>query len=126
MDRTAVITKMYRDYLAAHDRLVAGTSPADIPELAAFSELMDDATVFRFPSLHVELVGRHAIEQFMVDARQTLNLRETSEQIIEHGNLVISFNRTSMNGAEGDDLTPVVAVFQFDGDRLAEFWGFAG
>ena len=126
MDRTNVIKQMYQGYLDAHDRLVAGTKPSDIPELAAFSARMDEETVFSFHSPQLELRGREAIEQFMVEARQTVGLRETSEQVFGHGNLVVSLNRTSLTGSEGDDGFPVVAVFQFDGDRVSGFWGFAG
>ena len=45
--------------------------------------------------------------------------------MFEHGNLVVSFNRSSVNGSEGETSFPVVAVFQFDGDRISGFWGFA-
>ena len=117
---------MYQGYLDAHDQLVAGTKPSDIPELAAFSARMDGNTVFHFPSLGLELRGGDAVDQFMVEIRQNLGLRETSEQVVEHGNLVISFNRTTMGGTGGDAGTPVVAVFQFDGERVSGFWGFAG
>ena len=126
MDRTTVVKEMYQGYLDAHDLLVAGTKPSDIPELAAFSARMDEATVFNFPSLKLELRGREAIEQFMVEARQSLGVRETPERMFEHGNLVVSFNRSSLTGSEGDASFPVVAVFQFDGDRVSGFWGFAG
>jgi ketosteroid isomerase-like protein len=126
MDRTSVVTQMYQGYLDAHELLVAGTNPSDIPELAAFSARMDEDTVFRFPSLQLELRGREAIDQFMVDARQSLGLRETSERVFEHGDLVVSLNRSSFTGSEGDASLPVVAVFQFDGDRVSGFWGFAG
>ena len=126
MDRTTVVTQMYTGYLDAHDLLVAGTMPSDVPELAAFSARMDENTVFHFQSLQLELRGREAIEQFMVEARQTVGLRETSERVFEHGNLVVSLNRTQMTGSDGDTSFPVVAVFQFDGDRVSGFWGFAG
>ena len=126
MERTNVVKEMYQGYLDAHDLLVAGTKPSDIPELAAFSSRMDEDTVFNFQSLQLELRGREAIEQFMVEVRQTVGVRETSEQVLEHGNLVVSLNRSSMTGREGDDSVPVVAVFQFDGDRVSAFWGFAG
>ena len=125
-DRTTVIKQMYQAYLDAHDRLVAGTKPSDIPELAAFSARMDEDTVFHFQSLQLELHGREAIEQFMVESRQSLGLRETPEQVFEHGSLVVSLNRSTLAGSEGDASFPVVAVFQFDGDRVAGFWGFAG
>ena len=126
MDRTSVVKQMYQGYLDAHDLLVAGTKPSDIPELAAFSARMDEDTVFYFQSLQLELRGREAIEQFMVEARQTVGVRETSERVFEHGNLVVSLNRSSLTGSEGDASFPVVAVFQFDGDRVSGFWGFAG
>ncbi|HEX2576964.1 MAG TPA: nuclear transport factor 2 family protein [Aquihabitans sp.] len=126
MDRTAVIQRMYQGYLDAHDLLVAGTAPSDIPAVAAFSERLDDDTVFTFESLGLELRGRDAIERFMVEVRQTMGLREASERVVEHGDLVVSFNRTSLNADEGDASTPVVAVFQFDGPRVTKFWGFAG
>ena len=87
---------------------------------------MDEDTVFHFQSLQVELRGRDAIEQFMVEARQTVGVRKTSEQVFEHGNLVISLNRSTLTGSKGDATFPVVAVFQFDGDRVSGFWGFAG
>jgi hypothetical protein len=61
----------------------------------------------------------------MVEARQNLGVRETSERVIEHGDLVVSFNRSTMTGSEGEGGFPVVAVFQFDGDRISAFWGFA-
>ena len=125
MERTTVVKEMYQGYLDAHDLLVAGTKPSDIPELAAFSARMDEATVFHFQSLGLELRGREAIEQFMVEARQTLGVRETPERMFEHGNLVVSFNRSSLTGSEGETSFPVVAVFQFDGDRISGFWGFA-
>ncbi len=124
MDRTEVIEQMYRGYLDAHELLVAGTSPRDIPELAAFSARMDEDTVFRFPSLGIELRGGEAIDRFMVEARQAAGVRETPERVFEHGNLVVSLNRSVMTG--GDAGLPVVAVFRFDGDRVVEFWGFAG
>lgn len=117
--------EMYQGYLDAHDLLVAGTKPSDIPELAAFSARMDEDTVFHFQSLGLELRGREAIEQFMVEARQTLGVRETPERLFEHGNLVVSCNRSSLTGRDGDTSFPVVAVFQFDGDRISGFWGFA-
>ena len=126
MDRTSVIKQMYQGYLDAHDLLVAGTKPSDIPALAAFSARMDENTVFHFESLQLELRGREAIEHFMVEARQTVGIRETSERVFEHGNLVVSLNRSSLAGSEGDADVPVVAVFQFDGDRVSGFWGFAG
>ena len=126
MDRTTAVKQMYQGYLDAHDLLVAGTKPSDIPALAEFSARLDEDTVFHFHSLQLELRGREAIEQFMVEARQTVGLRETSERALEHGNLVVSFNRSSLTGSEGDASFPVVAVFRFDGDQVAEFWGFAG
>lgn len=126
MNRARVVEEMYRSYLDAHDLLVAGTKPSEIPELAAFSQRLDQDTVFHFESLHLELRGRDAIEQFMVGARQTVGVRETSEHVLAHGNLVVSLNRTTMTGSDGDVSVPVVAVFQFDGDRVAAFWGFAG
>lgn len=61
----------------------------------------------------------------MVEARRAFGLRETSERVSEHGDLVVSFNRSRLDGGERDG-SPVVAVFRFDGDRVAEFWGFAG
>ena len=126
MDRTSVIEQMYQGYLDAHDPLVAGTKPSDIPELAAFSARMDEDTVFHVQSLQLELRGREAIEQFMVEARQRLGVRETPERVLEHGNLVVSFNRSSLTSSDGDASFPVVAVFEFDGQRISGFWGFAG
>ena len=114
---------MYQGYLDAHDLLVAGTNPRDLPALAEFSARLDEDSVFRFPSLGLELRGRAAIEQFMVEIRQSLGLREVSERVLQHGNLVVSFNRTTRAGS--DAAVPVLAVFQFDGDRVSEFWGFA-
>ncbi len=125
MDRTTIVKEMYQGYLDAHDLLVAGTKPRDIPELAAFSARMDEATVFHFQSLGLELRGRATIEQFMVETRQNLGVRETSERMFEHGDLVVSFNRSSLTGSDGETDFPVVAVFQFDGDRISGFWGFA-
>lgn len=125
-DRTSVIKQMYQGYLDAHDLLVAGTRPSDIPGLAEFSARLDEDTVFTFQSLQLELRGREAIEQFMVEARQTVGIRETSEQVYEHGDLVVSLNRSSLTGSDGDASFPVVGVFQFDGDRVTGFWGFAG
>lgn len=126
MDRTTAVKQMYQGYLDAHDLLVAGTKPSDIPELAEFSGRLDGDTVFTFQSLQLELRGRDSIEQFMVEARQTMGIRETSERVFEHGNLVVSLNRSSLTGSEGEVSFPVVAVFQFDGDRVSEFWGFSG
>ena len=126
MDRTTVISQMYQGYLDAHDLLVAGNTPGEIPELAAFSAALGEDAAFHFPSLRLELRGRDAIEQFMVQARQTFGVRETSERVFEHGDLVVSLNRSRLDGDEGDAGSPVVAVFRFDGDRVAEFWGFAG
>jgi hypothetical protein len=117
---------MYQGYLDAHDLLVAGTKPSDIPALAAFSARMDETTVFSFQSLDLELRGREAIEQFMVEARQTFGVREAPERVFEHGDLVVSFNRQSLTGREGEAGIPVVAVFQFDGDRISGCWAFAG
>ena len=122
--RTSVVQEMYRAYLDAHDLLVAGTSPSDIPALASFSARLDEETVFRFPSLGLELQGREAIDRFMVEARQAMGLRERSEHVVEHGDLVVSFNRTSVDGADHE--VPVVAVFQFAGDQVVAFWGFSG
>lgn len=126
MDRTTVVEQMYQAYLNAHDLLVAGTSPSEIPELAEFSERMDERTVFCFQSLQLELQGREAIERFMVEVRQTVGVRETPLRVFQHGNLVVSLNRSSFAGSEGDAAVPVVAIFQFDGERVARFWGFAG
>ena len=126
MDRTNVVRQMYQGYLDAHDLLVAGTTPSDIPDLAEFSARLDEDTVFHFQSFDLELRGREAIEQFMVNTRQTVGLRETSERVVEHGNLVVSLNRTTLTGSEGDTIFPVAAVFQFDGQRVSRFWGFAG
>ena len=126
MDRTGLIAQMYQGYLDAHDLLVAGTRPGEIAELAAFSAALDEDTAFHFPSLRLELRGRDAIEQFMVETRQNLGLRETSERVFEHGDLVVSLNRTRLDGHGEDAGSPVVAVFRFDGDRVSEFWGFAG
>lgn len=123
MDRTTVVTQMYQGYLDAHEVLVAGTKPSDVPPLAAFSARLDEDTVFTFEALGLELRGREAIEQFMVEARQHLGLRETPQRTIEHGDLVISCNESTMTGR--DEPFPVVAVFQFDGDRITRFWGFA-
>ena len=125
-NRTTIIQQMYEGYLDAHDLLVAGTKPSDISALAAFSARLDEDTVFHFQSLQLELHGREAIEQFMVDARQGMGLRETSEQVFEHGNLVVSLNRSSFAGREDDAPLPVVAIFRFDGERITGFWGFAG
>ena len=61
----------------------------------------------------------------MVEARQTVGLRETSEQVLEHGDLVVSLNRL-VDRKHVDARFPVVAVFQFDGDRVSGFCGFAG
>ncbi len=124
MDRTSVVEQMYQGYLDAHDLLVAGTEPGDIPALAEFSARMDEDTVFSFDPLQLELRGRDAIEALMVDLRKDLGVRETPERVFEHGNLVVSLNRTSMTGSDAG--VPVVAVFQFDGDRVRRFWGFAG
>jgi hypothetical protein len=126
MDRTGLVSQMYQGYLDAHDLLVAGTRPGEIDALAEFSAALDEDTAFHFPSLHLELRGRDAIERFMVEARQAFGLRETSERVSEHGELVVSFNRSRLTGAEEGAGSPVVAVFRFDGDRVAEFWGFAG
>jgi ketosteroid isomerase-like protein len=126
MDRTSVIAQMYQGYLDAHDLLVAGTRPGEIPELASFSTVLSEDTAFHFPSLGLELRGRDAIEQFMVEARQAFGVRETSERVVEHGDLVVSLNRSRLTAGEEDAGAPVVAVFRFDGDRVAEFWGFAG
>ena len=60
MDRTTVIKEMYQGYLDAHDLLVAGTLPSDIPELATFSARMDEATVFSFQSLYAGVAPRQA------------------------------------------------------------------
>lgn len=124
--RAKAVEQMYQGYLDAHALLVAGTKPSDIPGLAEFSARLADDAVFTFQALGLELHGRDAIEQFMVEARQTMGLRETSERIVEHGNLVVSFNRTALTGPEGDTSLPVVAVFQFEGDQVSAFWGFAG
>src|SRR6476659_7690199 len=126
MDRTTVIDEMYRGYLDAHDLLVAGTMPSAIAQLAGFSDRMDEATVFHVQALDLELRGREAIEQFMVESRQAAGLREVPERVFEHGNLVVAFNRVTITGPEGDATVPVVAVFQFDGDRISGCWGFAG
>ena len=124
LDRTRVVEQLYQGYLEAHDLLAAGTSPGDIPELADFSARLDEDTTFHFPSLGLALRGREAIERVMVEARQHLGLRETSEQRFAHGDLVVSLNRTTTaGGAEG---APVVAVFAFDGERVTGFWGFSG
>lgn len=122
--RSRIVGEMYEAYLGAHDLLVAGTNPNEVPAIAEFSSRLDSNTVFRFPSLNLELRGREAIERFMVEVRQSIGLRETSEQVIEHGNVVVSFNRTSTSGSDG--AVPVVAVFLFDGEVVTEFWGFAG
>ncbi|WCO67051.1 hypothetical protein PO878_21405 [Iamia majanohamensis] len=126
MDRTRAITQMYQGYLDAHDQLVAGTMPADIPELAASSALLDDDTVLHFQPLQLELHGRESIERFMVEARQAFGLRETSERVVEHGDLVVSLNRSAFAGEDDAPSTAVVAVFQSSGDRISAFWGFAG
>ena len=126
MERTAVIEKMYQGYLEAHDLLVAGTVPSEIAELAEFSSRMDEETVFYVQALDLELRGRAAIEHFMVESRQTASLREVPERILEHGDLVVSFNRGTVTGAGGEASFPVVAVFRFDGDRVSGCWGFAG
>lgn len=126
MDRTTVVKRMYQGYLDAHDLLVAGTMPGEIAQLAEFSARMDDATIFRIQSLDLELRGREAIERFMVESRQTAGLREVLEQVLEHGDLVVAFNRGTITGTQGDATFPVVAVFQFDGDRISGCWGFTG
>jgi hypothetical protein len=87
---------------------------------------MDETTVFHVQALDLELRGREAIEQFMVESRQTAGVREVPERVFEHGNLVVAFNRVTITGPEGDATVPVVAVFQFDGDRISGCWGFAG
>lgn len=125
VDRTAIVKQMYEGHLDRHDLLMAGTLPSGIPELAEFYARMDENTVFHFQSLQLELRGREAIERFMIEARQTMGLRETSERVYEHGNLVVSLNRGTFAGS-GDEGLPVVALFQFDGERVAAFWGFAG
>ena len=116
---------MYQDYLDAHDELVAGTAPSNIPTLAEFSARMDDDTIFFVQSLGLELRGRTAIEQFMVDARQGAGVREVPDRIVEHGDLVVAFNTATMTDGESDTVVPVVAVFKFDGDRVTGCWGFA-
>jgi hypothetical protein len=126
MERTMVIEEMYQGYLDAHDLLVAGTMPSAIAQLAGFSERMDETTVFHVQALDLELRGREAIEQFMVESRQTAGVREVPERVFEHGNLVVAFNRVTITGPEGDATFPVAAVFQFDGDRISGCWGFAG
>ena len=126
MDRTTLIEQMYQGYLDAHHLLVAGTVPSDIAQLAEFSARMDESTVFHVQSLDLELRGREAIEQFMVESRRTARLREVPERVVAHGDLVVAFNRATITGAEGDATLPVVAVFQFDGDRISGCWGFAG
>jgi hypothetical protein len=126
LGRTTVIEQMYQAYLDAHDLLVAGASPRAIPGLAPFSARLDEDTVFSFEPLQLELRGREAIEQFMVDVRKAVDVREWPERIVEHGNLVVSFNRSSVSGTGGPAGVPVVAVFEFDGERVARFWGFAG
>ena len=100
--------------------------PSEIGELAEFSSRMDEATVFYVQALDLELRGRAAIERFMVESRQTAGLREVAERVLEHGNVVVSFNRGTITGAEGEASFPVVAVFRFDGDRISGCWGFAG
>lgn len=126
MDRTSVISRMYEAYLAAHELLVAGTKPSEIPELAQFSAALSEDTAFHFPPLGLELHGREEIEQFMVDARRTVGIREVSERVVEHGDVVVSLNRSRLTGDEDDAGSPVVAVFRFDGDQVSEFWGFPG
>lgn len=126
MDRVQVIEQMYQGYLDAHDLLVAGTMPGEIAELTAFSERMDEATTFHVQALDLELRGREAIEQFMVESRQTAGLREVPERVVEHGDLVVAFNRATITGTGGDATFPVVAVFQFQEDRISGCWGFAG
>ena len=126
MEQTTIVTQMYQAYLDAHELLVAGTAPSDIPELAEFSARMDEDTVFFFEPLQLELRGREAIERFMVEARQNVGVRETSERVIEHGDLVVSFNRSVLTGQDDDAALPVVALFEFDGPRVSRFWGFAG
>jgi SnoaL-like domain len=116
---------MYQAYLDAHDLLLAGTAPKDIPTLAGFSARMDEDTAFHVEALGVDLRGRDAIERFMVESRETTGIREVSEQVIEHGDLVVSFNHATIPGVDGDATFPVVAVFQFRGDRLSGCWGFA-
>ena len=126
MDRIDVIKDMYQAYLDAHDLLVAGTAPSDIPTLAGFSARMDENTAFHVEALGVELRGREAIERFMVESRETTGIREVPERVIEHGNVVVSFNHATISGADGEVSFPIVAVFQFRGDHLASCWGFAG
>ena len=126
MDRTTVVEEMYQGYLDAHDLLVAGTRPSDIPQLAEFSARMDETTVFHVRAFDLELRGRDAIERFMVESRQTAGVREMPERVMEHGDLVVAFNRIALSGAADGATLPVVAVFQFDGDRIVECWGFAG
>lgn len=127
IDRPTVVREMYEAYLDAHDDLVAGTAPSDIPRLRGFSERLDDDTIFRFPALGVEVRGRAAIERFMVESRQGLGLREWSEHAVEHGDLVVSCNRSSFTSADDRSTgMPIVAVFRFDGERVLEFWGFPG
>lgn len=126
MNHTRVVREMYQGYLDAHDQLVAGTRPSQIAPLAEFSARLDEATKFRVEALDLELRGKDAIEQFMVESRQATGLREVAERTFEHGNLVVSFNRATITGADGDATFPVVAVFQFDGERISGCWGFAG
>jgi hypothetical protein len=126
MDRTTVVEEMYQGYLDAHDLLVAGTMPSDIPELAGFSARMDETTAFHVQALDLELRGREAIERFMVESRQTAGVREVPERVVEHGDLVVAFNRVAFGDTPGEATFPVVAVFQFDGDRVTGCWGFAG
>jgi hypothetical protein len=126
MDRANVIEEMYQGYLDAHDLLVAGTPPSEIPTLAGFSARLDENTAFHVEALGLELRGRDAIERFMVESRETTGIREVSDRVIEHGDLVVSFNHATISGVDGDATFPVVAVVQFRGDRVSGCWGFAG
>jgi len=125
MEHRLAIELMYRAYLDAHDLLVQGSAPSEIPELADFSSRLDDQTVFHVRALDLELRGREAIEQFLVESRQTLGLRESPETIVEHGDVVVAFNHVSIAGADGTISFPVVTVFEFDGDRISGCWGFS-
>ena len=126
MDRTTVVEEMYQGYLDAHDLLVAGTMPSDIPQLAGFSARLDETTVFHVQALDLDLRGRDAIERFMVESRQTAGVGEVPERVVEHGDLVVAFNRVAFSDTPGEPTFPVVAVFQFDGERITGCWGFAG
>ena len=66
MERTTVVKEMYQGYLDAHDLLVAGTKPSDIPALAASRH--DWTRPRSSPSSRSDSSSAAAtIEQFMVE-----------------------------------------------------------